>query len=80
MMLLAANTPAVLLNDRPSTSRAAMPFGGVSGERADNNLMRETDNDVNSNGPEPDFMDDESVLSITNNANGGIVIENSNNR
>lgn len=80
MMLLGDNSPAVLLNVRPSTSSAAMPVGNDSGERVDNNLMRETNNDVNRNDPEPEFMDDESILSITNNANGSIVIENSNNR
>jgi len=79
MMLLEDNSPAVLL-DEPSTSRAAMPIGGVSGERVDNNLSREMDDNVDSNNTEPDFMDDDSILSVTSNGSGSIVIENCNNR
>jgi len=79
MMMLGDRTPAVLLDDVPSTSRAAMPQGDITEERVDNNLTRETDNHVDNNDPEPNFMDDDSILSITND-NGSIVIESYNNR
>jgi len=78
MMRLEDNTPVVLLPDEPSTSRLGMP-SNFSG-RVDNNLMRRIEDDVDSNDPEPDFMDDNSTLSITSNANSNIVIDNSNNR
>lgn len=79
MMMLDDRTPAVLLDDGPSTSGAAMSQGGITGERVDNNLTRETNNQVDNNDPEPDFMDDDSILSITND-NGNITIESFNNR
>ncbi|CAH1731639.1 E3 ubiquitin-protein ligase mind-bomb-like isoform X1 [Aphis gossypii] len=78
MMMLDDRTPAVLLDDGPSTSGAAMSQGGITGERVDNNLTRETNNQVDNNDPEPDFMDDDSILSITND-NGNITIESFNN-
>lgn len=82
MMLMEDNTPAVLLQDEPSTSRIGMPLGAVSDERVDSDVMREIDNDVdnNSNDQEPDFVDDDNILSITSNDNGSTVIENCNNR
>jgi len=79
MMRLEDNTPAVLL-DVPSTSRLGMPFGGNFSGRVDNNSIRRIDDDIDSNDPETDFMDDNSALGITSNANGSIVIDNSNNR
>ncbi|XP_060848380.1 uncharacterized protein LOC132927810 isoform X2 [Rhopalosiphum padi] len=78
MMMLEDNTPAVLL-DGPSTSRATMPMGGMTGERVDNNLTREANDYVDNNDLEPDFMDDDSILSITTNGSGSIVIENHSN-
>jgi len=79
MMLLGDRTSSVLLDD-PSTTTLSTVFSGLFSGRVDNNLMRGTDNDVDNNDPEPELMDNNSISSVTSNANGSIVIDNSNNR
>jgi len=76
-MRLEHNITAVRLHE-PEPFRLDIP--GTSSGIVDNNLIRRIDDDVDSNDLEPDFMDHNSTLNIASNANGSIVIDNSNNR
>lgn len=73
-MLLADNTPVVLIQDEPSTSRATMPTARISGERVDNNVMRGMNDNIDNNNMETNVIENTSVINSNSNGSGSIAV------